>query len=47
MGIVISLAFPGKLNPNGGRGSRGGAEMVDNAVNVINAEHRRFINRDV
>ncbi len=43
MGIVISLAFLGKLNLNGGRGSKGRAEMVDNAVDVIDAEHRRFI----
>ncbi len=46
MGIVISLAFPGKLNPNGGRGSRGQVEMVDNAVDVVNAEHRRFVSRE-
>jgi hypothetical protein len=45
-GIVFSPAFLGKLNPNGGRGSRGRAETVNNAVNVVNAEHRRFINRD-
>jgi MarR-like DNA-binding transcriptional regulator SgrR of sgrS sRNA len=45
-GIVFSPAFLGKLNPNGGRGSRGRVEMVDNAVNVVNAEHRRFVNRD-
>jgi hypothetical protein len=45
-GIVFSPAFLGKLNPNGGRGSRGRAETVDNAVNVVNAEHRRFVNRD-
>jgi hypothetical protein len=37
MGIVFSPAFLGKLNLNGGRGSSGRAETVDNTVDVVNA----------